>query len=179
MMKNMQWFVHKIIEAYVHDEVHAIDMTMGQGYDTVHLASRAKHVSAFDVQEAALHATALRLEREQRHNVTLYHASHEQFAAYVQEPYHFVIFNCGYLPGSDKRIKTHPTTTTQALNAAYEGLSPEGVIVMTLYAKHEGAAQETQAVHAALKAFKDARISRYHFLFDGHAPEVILIEKKP
>lgn len=178
MIKNMQWFVRKTIEHYVNENVHAIDMTMGNGHDTVTLAKRAQKVSAFDLQEAALQATTEKLKQHNLSNVTLYQVSHEMLLDYVKEPYHFVIFNCGYLPGSDKHIITKASTTVRAIERAYEGLAPKGAMVMTLYAKHEGAAEEIKAVHNVLLTLENARVSRYHFLTECEAPEVFLIEKK-
>lgn len=178
MIKNMQWFVRETIEHYVNESVHAIDMTMGNGHDTVALAKRAMKVSAFDLQEAAVQATSLKVKQQRLNNVTLYHMSHDALLEVVKEPYHFVIFNCGYLPGGDKQVKTSASTTVRALVRAYEGLSCGGAMVMTLYAKHEGATEEMQAVHKILSTLKKARISRYHYVSECDAPEVILIEKR-
>ncbi len=177
MKKNMQWFVHEIMNRYVTNDVHALDMTMGNGHDTYYLAQRASKVSAFDVQEEALSQTMLRLQNISHTHVSLHLASHDTFTEYVTEPFHFVVFNLGYLPGSDKRCITQPKTTLKALELAYLHLQPNGVIVMTLYKKHPGALEETSAVYEMLKTLKQARISRYQFLTDDLAPEVVLIEK--
>ena len=50
--------------------------------------------------------------------VQLLHAGHEQLAAYVTDPVQAVIFNLGYLPGSDKSCITRPETTLAALGQA-------------------------------------------------------------
>ena len=179
MKKNMQWFVHELMNRFVTPDVHALDMTMGNGHDTYYLAQRASKVSAFDVQEEALKQTQSRLQTIPHDHVSLHLASHDTFTQYVTTPFHFVVFNLGYLPGSDKRCITQPKTTLQALERAYHHLEPNGVIVVTLYKKHQGALDETKAVYAFLETLNQARISRYHFLTDDIAPEVVLIEKLP
>ena len=177
MMKNMQWFVRETINRYVDATVHALDMTMGNGHDTLYLAKRAKKVSAFDVQSAALDATKVRLEPYHFTHVALYHASHEDFQAYIDEPYGFVMFNCGYLPGSDKTLTTQAHVTANTLQKAYAGLSVPGAIVLTLYKQHSGAKEELQMVHDRALTLPHARLSSYRFLQQQDAPEVLLIEK--
>ena len=177
MKKNMQWLVHEIMNRYVTNDVHALDMTMGNGHDTYYLAQRASKVSAFDVQEEALKNTQARLKTIPHKHVSLHLASHDTFTEYITDSFHFVVFNLGYLPGSDKRCITQPKTTLKALELAYHHLEPNGVIVLTLYKKHSGALEETSAVYELLKTLKQTRISRYHFFTDDIAPEVVLIEK--
>lgn len=132
----------------------AIDATMGNGHDTLFLArtvSPGGRVLAFDVQATALDNTRQRLVEDHLDDVvTLLHAGHEGLAEHVPTTDHghvdAVMFNLGYLPGSDKSVTTGAETSCQALSAATQVLAPTGVLSVLLYRDHAGAASEAAAV---------------------------------
>lgn len=133
----------------------AVDATAGKGQDTIFLAGevgpRGK-VYAFDVQEEAL-----RISREKLSaaglldRVELLQEGHQDMRKFVAGPVDAVMFNLGYLPGSDRTIITRPQTTQDAIVSALELLSPRGRMSVVVYTGHPGAAGEARAV-AALAA---------------------------
>ncbi len=127
-----------------------IDATAGNGYDTLFLArlvGPTGHVYAFDVQAEALETTALKLrEADLDPQTQLIHAGHENLAAHVSEPVQAILFNLGYLPGSDKSIITRPETTLAALQHGLTLLAPGGILTLVLYPGHKGGAPEASAV---------------------------------
>lgn len=162
----------------------AIDATVGNGHDTLtlaHAVGASGHVVGFDVQEAALGATRERLQQAGvLDRVDLVHAGHETMAAHVPEAWEggvsAVMFNLGYLPGSDKTRITRPETTCQALAAAVPLVRPGGVITVVLYTGHAGGRKEADAVHA-WAAGLDARrwgVLSYRFMNQPNDPPHLL-----
>lgn len=166
----------------------AIDATIGNGYDTLFLARQVGptgHVYGFDVQKDALAATRQRLEDAGAEApVTLIQAGHEAMTAHVPETsaqqMGAVMFNLGYLPGSDKRCITRPETTLPALDAAVQLVRPGGVITVVLYVGHEGGAREAEAVEAWAKALdqQQYQVLSYRFINQQNDPPRLLAVEK-
>lgn len=123
-----------------------VDATMGNGHDTLFLTecvAPVGHVFAFDVQEAALIETRKRVPAEM---TTLIHAGHETMRANLPANLHgkfsAMMFNLGYLPGTDKTLITRTETTMLAVREALELLKPSGLLTITVYPGHEGGAEE-------------------------------------
>jgi tRNA1(Val) A37 N6-methylase TrmN6 len=114
----------------------AVDMTCGNGLDTLFLANIAKRVVAFDIQADAIQTTANRLKELKITHVTLIHESHENISRFVFEPVDVVIFNLGYRPGGNPQIRTTPRTTTLAIQSAIPLLKRHGKIILVLYPKN-------------------------------------------
>ena len=151
-----------------------VDATAGNGHDTAflaELAGRTGHVYAFDVQTAALGATRNRLEAAGlADRVTLIHAGHENLAGLVPEcTVTAILFNLGFLPGSDKKTATHAETTLAALRAAVRLLGEHGVLSVHLYTGHSGGAEECRNVLEFFEglARKEWRVQ---FITDGNKP---------
>lgn len=132
----------------------AVDATAGNGYDTLFLArlvGPSGRVHAFDVQAAALDETGRRLSREGCDaRVSLHECSHARMREVVPEGVKAVMFNLGYLPGSDHAVKTVKEETIPAVQAALELLLPGGVLTVMCYPGHEGGREECEAVAGLL-----------------------------
>lgn len=63
-----------------------------------------------------------------------------------------VMFNLGYLPGSDHAVKTVKEETVPAVQAASELLLPSGVLTVMCYPGHEGGREECEAVEEFLES---------------------------
>ncbi|MBT8439420.1 MAG: methyltransferase domain-containing protein [Gammaproteobacteria bacterium] len=132
----------------------AIDATAGNGHDTAFLAEQTGdcgHVYAFDIQHQAIENTRNRLqELKLEQHVTLIKDSHEYLQTHIPANYQgqisVVMFNLGYLPGSDKHCVTSTESTLKALNQAISQLKPGGALSIMLYPGHEGGQEETNAV---------------------------------
>ncbi|MGB0372165.1 MAG: class I SAM-dependent methyltransferase [Opitutales bacterium] len=129
----------------------AIDATMGNGYDTLFLANSVGpkgKVWAFDIQEAALESTRKRLIDGESDHVTLVHSGHETMKAHLPEDAYgqikAIVFNLGYLPGTDKSVTTHAESTLSAIEAGLELLSPTGAIHILCYTGHSEGYSEWQ-----------------------------------
>ena len=70
-----------------------------------------------------------------------------------------VVYNLGYLPQSDKRLVTQPSSTCSSLWQAMELLEEGGVLCITVYLGHEGGVEEARAVASLLE--REAQESRW------------------
>ena len=132
-----------------------VDATAGNGHDTLFLCRQVLpggHVFAFDVQASAVASTRQRLQEHgvAESDVTVLHAGHETLSerlpAAVQGQLAAVMFNLGYLPGSDKAVITRTPTTLAAVAQALEALRPGGLMTVAVYPGHAGGAEEARAL---------------------------------
>lgn len=145
---------HERIAAHLHPGDLALDATAGNGHDTLFLARSVGaegHVWALDIQHAAIESTRRRLkEQALEERVTLIQAGHERMAQLLPESaqgrLRVVMFNLGYLPGSDKHVTTTAESTLAALEAAESMRAPDGLLSVLVYRGHAGAGWEARAV---------------------------------
>ena len=148
---------HRLVEGLLEDGALAIDATAGNGHDTLFLAERvgeSGRVLAFDVQAAAIAAARARVSAagwaERVGFLTVSHAQMADHAAAGSVA--VVMFNLGYLPGSDHAVKTVKEETVPAVQAASELLLPGGVLTVMCYPGHEGGREECEAVEEFLES---------------------------
>lgn len=134
-----------------------VDATLGNGHDALFLCGRVLpggHVYGFDVQEAAVENSHQRLLQSgvAARDFTLFHAGHETLPQKLPDAVcgelSAVMFNLGYLPGSDKRCITRTETTLRAVALAVEWLKPGGLLTVAVYPGHEGGAEEARQIAA-------------------------------
>ena len=146
--------VHTYLSEHLHPGDHAIDATAGNGHDTAHMAALvgpAGCVIAIDIQKTAIDATRKRLESRQcSESVQLFNGDHSEVLQSLCSTHartiSAIVFNLGYLPGSDKRIQTTPETTLRALDASLELLKSNGLLLVIAYRGHEGGQLEADVV---------------------------------
>lgn len=149
----------QVVDCAVNTGDTAVDATLGNGHDTLFLASRVGKqgiVYGFDVQPVALEHTHQRLLKAgQDRQVILLNQGHENLEAAIPASQHgsiaAVMFNLGYLPGNDKSITTQTATTLLALEQAAGIVKVGGVIVIVAYTGHPGGDEETLAVKACVR----------------------------
>ncbi len=166
----------------------AIDATVGNGHDTLFLATRvgvSGKVYGFDIQQQALDSTWQRLEQAgEGGQVSLYHAGHETMGFVLPEAIagkvKAVMFNLGYLPGGDKRRTTGASTTLGALQAALSLLAPGGVISLLAYTGHPGGREEAELLKAWATSLPQGIFTVSMAVPEserGNAPEWIVIRR--
>jgi ubiquinone/menaquinone biosynthesis C-methylase UbiE len=161
-----------------------IDATCGNGGDTLVLAglvgSRGK-VWSFDIKDEALTRTKSRLaDAGSGSQVELVRSGHENLAEYVAEPVQAVVFNLGYLPGSNKETVTRPKTTLSALEQASRLLLPGGVILVVVYTGHPGGQEEACAVEEWATGLPSVSFNVWCSRMlnrQTHAPYLLMVEK--
>ncbi len=149
-------YVHDVLGLRLSSGDFAIDATAGNGHDTLFLArcvAPAGHVLAVDVQARAVERTRERLrEAGLEQSVDVVEGSHADLGRLTapdrRGKVRAVMFNLGFLPGSDKDVITQPQTTIAALEAAADLLAPGGLLSIVVYSGHDGGAAEAAAVLA-------------------------------
>ena len=183
-------FAHNIIKNHVSIGNTVLDMTAGNGHDTVFLAKlvgESGRVFAFDIQENALHNTKEKIMKSglSGENVALIQDCHSRFLAHLSAEeiaeVKAVVFNLGYLPGGDKTICTHENTTVLALEQLLENLCAGALLVLVCYPGHPEGERECGYVldWARKVAPERAKVVRYENINRKNpAPFVLAIELK-
>lgn len=117
-----------------------IDATCGNGLDTLHLANLLQNsgaLFAYDIQKKAIEET----QKKTAHfsNIIYKNVSH---ASFEEQDVKLIVYNLGYLPGSDKTITTLTETTLQSLESAKKALSKGGALSIVCYPGHKEGAKE-------------------------------------
>ena len=183
-LKSARHWAEELLRQAVGPGARIIDGTMGNGYDTLWLAQLAGdegRVYAFDIQAEAVERTRARLrEAGVENRVVLFHAGHERIAELVPEPVDAAVFNLGWLPGTDKALRTRVETTLIAVNAALDKLKEGGLLTICAYPGHEEGRVERDALMDWARALPpqryDAMIRAY--LNQPNDPPVLFAIKK-
>jgi len=162
-----------------------VDATVGNGHDTVFLASlvgEAGHVYGFDIQESALQSARMRIEKSgYADRVTLFHGGHVRAAQLLARDADgqvlAAMFNLGYLPGGDRGVVTTAEATLTALQSICGLLQPHGIITVHIYTGHEGGQSEGHAVMewASSLPWEAYRVGRYDFCNKERNAELLLV----
>lgn len=128
-----------------------IDATCGRGQDTVFLLDMTQgngKVLAFDIQEEAIRQTGESIAAHPfRKCAHLHLESHIEIDRYADpETVNCIMFNLGYLPGSNHRLKTQTSSTVMALQKSLPLLVPGGVISIIAYDGKDTGAEEKEAL---------------------------------
>lgn len=150
MPERLTITAHRLVSEVLTPGSIAVDATTGNGYDTLFLARTVGptgHVFGFDIQRNALTNTEQRLiAAGLMQQTTLFHEGHEMMKEFLPSHYRgrvmAIMFNLGYLPGSDKRVTTTAENTIQALAAGLDLLAEGGIISILSYRHHEGGEEE-------------------------------------
>ena len=162
-----------------------LDATAGNGHDTLFLAglvAPAGLVLALDRQKDALDRTYNRLsEAGLAGQVRLLSGVHREMARIlaVVEAHSLAlaVFNLGFLPGSDKRVRTDAASTLAALDAVWPLLRTGAILSVHTYSGHEGAQEEADAVATWMKAlaWRDAQVTACTQWNKPHSSETLYL----
>jgi predicted methyltransferase len=154
-MIKLTALAREILRAHLRPGDWAVDLTAGNGHDTLTLAEVVGvegRVWAFDLQAEAIDSTRRRLESAGVvDRVRLIRADHAGWAAHASEAVGrlaAVVANLGYLPGGDHARTTRADSTVAALESAWPGLRSGGLLLVLVYRGHPAGAEEDAAVAA-------------------------------
>jgi len=164
----------------------AVDATLGKGRDLLFLAELVVEqgkVFGFDVQKQAIdYTTKVLIEKGWLTRTQIYQESHAEMIKYVpRKSIKAVMFNLGYLPGSDHTIITQPQTTVSALRQALDLLVDGGMITIVVYYGHPGGLLERESVEnflASLESKEYSVIKTEFFNRTNNPPFLLVVEKK-
>lgn len=156
-----------------------IDATSGNGYDTVFLAQNTPDetkIFAYDIQKKAIEEAKKNIqELGLEKKVEFFHQSHKNF---LQKKADLIVYNLGYLPGSDKKIKTEIKETLCSVKNA---LAIASSISITMYPGHPEGAEEKKGLMNFVESL-DPRawnVSFHRWMNRKKAPCLLWITKKP
>ena len=137
-INNAVQFQHLVWDRVLEEAKIIVDATCGNGHDFLYLAQAAKegaHLYAIDIQDQAIVNTKTIIGQakvKDSVSITYIQGSHDQaLDDQIQEDYiDLVVFNLGYLPGSDHALMTKPDLTIGALKAVLPKLSKQGVVTL-------------------------------------------------
>ncbi|NMW84779.1 methyltransferase domain-containing protein [Peptoniphilus sp. AGMB00490] len=158
----------------------AVDATVGRGNDTLKLLKAVGEkgfVYGFDVQEDAI-SSAEKILKDFK-NYKLFLESHENIDKI--EKFDLVIYNLGFLPGSDKKITTLKDSTIISLKKAKKKINCGGIIIVVSYLGHENSFEEREGVDDFIKNIdqREFKVEKREFYNQKHNPPIVyLIEKK-
>lgn len=179
-------FSKQLLKKYVREGDEVIDATVGNGNDTVTLASlvgRTGKVFGFDIQEQAINNTHQKLQVTGLYpQVQLFHTGHQHINDCVplQTSIQAAVFNLGYLPQADKEIVTQPQTTLQAIQQSLKRLKVTGCISIMIYHGHPGGQEEKEAIIDFVQTLpqESYHVLRYEIINQRNAPPfLIFIER--
>lgn len=166
-----------IINDFIEKKLIVIDATLGNGYDTDFLSKVFNKVYAFDVQKEAI----LNYKEKNIENVSLILDSHENFDKYIKENVDCIVYNLGYLPGSDKSITTKKESTLKSLESGLNLLKENGLMIIALYSGHEEGKKEKKAVLSYCENLSKKKFGVIYQQFlnrTNNPPSLVIIEKK-
>lgn len=182
--KSARHWAEALIRQAVEPGARVIDATMGNGHDTQWLAElvgESGHVYGFDIQLEAVSRTRERLTAAGLEGrATLFHAGHEHIAELVREPVDAVVFNLGWLPGTDKALRTRAETTLTAVNAALDRLKEGAIMTICVYPGHSEGRDELEKLIAWGRALPGERydvMTRAYLNQAGEPPVLIAVKK--
>lgn len=171
-----------------HSPIFLIDGTMGNGNDSLFLAKqlgKSGQLYALDIQQEAIAATEQRLKQQNisSDQYKLIIGNHAEMRAHIPESLvgrvTAIMFNLGYLPGSETSLMTIAETTIPALAASLEFLHRDGVLTVTIYTGHEGGQNEADQVLLWAKQLSHHYfVSWYRVWNRPSAPSLLTIEKR-
>ncbi|MEA4822478.1 MAG: class I SAM-dependent methyltransferase [Erysipelotrichales bacterium] len=131
---NAVSFAHELCKKSKGFDV-AIDATLGNGHDSLFLSSLFKKIYAFDIQKLAIKRSKKRLENSL--NVDIILDSYTNFDNYVFEKVDLIIYNLGFLPGSNHKVITNAKETIASIKKGIEILKDNGQIIIVSYTQHD------------------------------------------
>ena len=139
---------HELIKNIKNKNI-AIDCTLGNGHDTLFLASLFKEVHSLDIQPLALKRSKERLKDTS--NTYLYLLDHQYIDTLKINNVDLVLYNLGFLPGSDKKVITNYLSTITSLKKALNLINCDGVIIIASYIRQPNGKEEYENIINFLK----------------------------
>ncbi|WP_138159756.1 tRNA (mnm(5)s(2)U34)-methyltransferase [Peptoniphilus catoniae] len=182
-MKTVKFNYRQVIDEVLNNmnlkDSICMDATCGNGKDSLNIIKRIEEgfLYCVDIQDSALKETDRLLKREGFHNYKLIKESHDKVFDKFNCKFKLVIYNLGYLPGSDKTIVTRPDTTIRSIDIAKDYLLSDGVIIIVSYLGHEGSLEERRELDNYLKNLdqKSFLVEKREFYNQVNNPPIVYL----
>ena len=184
-LKNAVNIAHALLLPYIPIAQVLVDMTCGNGHDTVFLAqhmNQSAQLYAFDIQSCAVEETQKIMsgKNSEHPNIIYGVGSHDQLIMQITAPLDIVIFNLGYLPAGDHAIYTQSATTINACKICLNKIAKNGIIMLAAYPGTPAGEEEQHALKKFLKHVpqKEYDVSCWQPLNQIHNPPILYIIQK-
>ena len=184
---NLLDLAHSFWQKHLTASDNAIDATCGNGHDTLFLAQflTSGSLFAFDIQEKALANTKKLLQEHgiKNQKFCFFQQSHTIFKKSLFNcPIKLIVYNLGYLPGSDKKLTTLTQNTLISLEKALDLIIPGGALSIIAYPGHEEGKKETEAIEIWIENLKKqvsykVTASRFKGSKSADAPSFFWVQK--
>lgn len=172
---------HKIVEKVVVDGDVVVDATLGNGNDSLFLSSLTINgmVYSFEVQKSAVDRFNKIIDEEGIKNIKVINDGHQNMDLYIDKKVKAIMFNLGYLPGSDKSVTTKSDTTLEAVKKGLKLLVPGGVMTIAVYVGHLEGQREAEDLLKEITELdsKQFSVMNINFINRKNAPFLLVIEK--
>lgn len=118
----------------------ALDATLGNGHDSLFLSSLFNKVIGIDIQPLAIKRSKERLINES--NVDILLLNHKDIDTLNYSNFDLILYNLGFLPGSDKKVITNYESTLESIRKALNLINEEGIILIASYIRHNHGYEE-------------------------------------
>lgn len=182
---SLNSLTHALVIGVVRRGDTVIDATCGNGHDALLLAGLALGASngrlvCFDVQMSSIEATKTRLTSTPyvtAENVLYRCTSNRHIGeGAVEGSVGCIMYNLGYLPGSDKSVVTTKEDTVASLRTAVTLLRKGGLVTIMCYRGHEGGEEECAAVDVLCAGLdQETFVVQHHSLRNRVAPVLYTI----
>ena len=171
--------VRQICENNLKENDLVVDMTIGNGNDTLFLCNLVNKgfVFGFDIQDMAITNTNNLLIKNNISNYKLFNENHKNINKVLKEykgKISLILFNLGYLPNANKNITTNHISTVNALKNSFEMLNNKGIILIVLYPHEEGKKEEISIKNYLIK--NKVAYNEYHNTNNINSPFLIEIK---
>ncbi len=160
------------------ENITCVDATLGNGFDSLYLSNLVKDkgcIYSYDIQEISLENSQKLFNEHNVTNVFMKLKSHE----YIDEDnIDLAIFNLGFLPGSDKKIKTNKDSSLNAIKALLPKMNKENMlIIICLYVGHVEGLEESIVIDEYLKVLPSSKylVSKYQNYNRPTSPYILTV----
>ncbi len=153
-----------------------IDATCGNGHDALFLSQlKVGRLTCIDIQPAAIEAT-----REKVPDGHFHLGCHSTLPEGALGPnLRLIVYNLGYLPGSDKQVTTRLETTRTSIEMALQSIPVGGAVSIMFYPGHNEGLNEMQTLLPMLEGLdsKSFAVKTHGWLNRNRAPQLVFILK--
>ena len=164
-----------------------VDITCGNGHDTVYLLSHChenSHVYAIDIQEVALTRTKEKLLKElpqAMKQVELILGSHDSVLETLPvSTIDLMVGNLGYLPNADHQIIKQTTSKNKDVSKGLAKLSVHGLCTIVAYPGTEAGRKEAEDLEEYIASMnqKEFHCSTWRPLNQANQPPILYIIRR-
>lgn len=183
ILDNTNHFIDYILNRLLKDKEILVDMTAGNGHDSLRLlkiAPNYKKLYIYDIQKEAIENTKKLLDSYVYKNCVFLNKSHSDLSD-IKENVDFAIYNLGYLPGANKEIVTKTSSTMLSLSNLLPRLSNNAVVVITTYPGHSEGKLEDESIFNYLKVLdqREFNVLKLEFINQKNNPcKTYILEKR-